>query len=287
MNHLIWSKLRLHEWAFGLFLLVTSARLLIAGCRATGLMFCAMAAAVPIMVAVAARWPGPATARLRLVLFPVWINLAYSLLGSVVAQLKLGLCDATLLKCDIFVLGETPARWLGGWNHPAATDFLSACYLLFFPAVLAAFIVALTRPESSAVKLFNGLITIYAIGFFGYTLVPAAGPHLAMAGLLPTARAGGVVTRLNADLVAAGSNRVDVFPSLHVAIVVFLMGVLWSRQRGLFSILLIPAAGLCAATLYLGYHYAVDLAAGLLLAACGLLSASIPIPSHESHNSFR
>lgn len=281
MNLRFWSALRLHEWAFGLFLLITSVRLLAAGAYGLGLAFAGMATTVPLMVYAATRWSGLLTARVRLGLFPVWINLVYPLLGAAVVRLGLGPRDELLEKWDIALFGVTPAKALSGWNHSAVTDFLSACYLLFFPAVLAAFLVALRCPRNAGVRLFNGLVTIYAIGFFGYTLIPASGPHLAMAGEIPQPREGGMLTRLNAGLVLKGSNRVDVFPSLHTAVTVFLMGLLWLRCRPWFWLLLIPAAGLCSATLYLGYHYAVDLAAGLLLAACGLLLATNSLPSYE------
>jgi membrane-associated phospholipid phosphatase len=142
--------------------------------------------------------------------------------------------------------------------------------MLFFPGVLAAFFVALLRPEPGGARLFDGLISLYGLGFLGYTLIPAAGPHLAMPEAFPAALTGGWLTRTNAALVASGSNRVDVFPSLHTAITVFLMGSLWPRHRRVFLSLLIPAAGLGMATLYLRYHYAVDLLAGLLLAAAAL-----------------
>jgi len=288
MTHRPLPHLRLHEWAFGLFLLVTAVRLLlVVGASQSALEFAAMAVAVPLVAVVATRRPGPVSARVRLLLFPVWVNLAYFKLGGVVAALGPGLRDAELLGWDRMMLGETPAMWLGGWGRPLLTEFLSACYMLFFPAVLAAFVVALLRPETVGVRLFNGLITIYAIGFLGYTLVPAAGPYLAMAELLPPPPPGGYLTSINAGLVAAGSNHVDVFPSLHTAIAVFLIGTLWPRHRRWFGVLLVPTLGLCAATLYLRYHYAVDLAAGLILAGCGWLCSSLTNQSHEPHPPLR
>lgn len=256
---------------FGGFLLITAARLLAAG-GAAGLCiaFAGMAMTIVVMAQAATRRPSATLSRVRLALFPVLVNVVYWQLGPVVEQLGANNRDAALLRADRMFLTDTPAVLLGGWTPPLLTDFLSGCYLLFFPGVLAAFFVALLWPEPHGARLFDGLISLYGLGFLGYTLVPAAGPHLAMPDAFAAPLTGGWPTRANTALVAGGSNRVDVFPSLHTAITVFLMGSLWPRHRRVFFILLLPAAGLCAATLYLRYHYAVDLLAGLLLAAAAL-----------------
>jgi membrane-associated phospholipid phosphatase len=274
-------SLRLHEWAFGLFLLITAGRLLVAGGFQMAEIFAIMASTIPLMAAMESRWPRPANARLRLILFPVLVNLAYPQLGKVMSILGHTPWDAKLLRWDRALFGETPSILVATWHHPAASEFMSTCYVLFFPAVLSAFVIAVYRADSRGVKLFNGLITIYAIGFLGYTLVPAAGPHLTLPDWAAHAPTGGAMTAFNAKLVAEGSNRVDVFPSLHLAITTFLMGLLWKHARRSFFVLLNPALGLGLATLYLGYHYAVDLLAGLLLAATGWWFTSLPLHPNE------
>jgi len=80
---------------------------------------------------------------------------------------------------------------------------------------------------------------------------------------------------------------VDVFPSLHTAVTVFLMGWLWPRKRSLFFALLVPAAGICVSTIYLRYHYAVDVAAGLCLAGIGLWLSSLTNKKHELDPRFQ
>jgi len=280
-------NLRLHpfEWLFGSFLALTAVRLLTAGSWGLSAAFMLMVAAIILAALAATRWPTQAVARVRLVLFPVLVNIIYCGLGAVMHHLPSGNWDAVLLRMDRALLGETPAVAWGRAIHPAVTEVLSGCYLLFFPAVLAAFVAAILRPKPYGVRLFNGLIGIYALGFLGYTLVSAMGPHLAMPEVFGQPLAGGFLTRTNSTLVQNGSNHVDVFPSLHTAVTVFLMGWLWRHHRRLFPVFLLPAVGLCAATLYLRYHYAVDVAAGMLLAGVGLRLARDPDTSHELHAS--
>ena len=274
---------RLHEQIFGAFLLITAGRLgAVGGPVGLCLGFAGMALAIAAAVGLEQRWPSAAMARVRLGLGAVLVNLAYAQLGAVVGALGLGSWDARLLRGDRALWGDTPAVLLGAWAQPGLTDFLSACYLLFFLALLAAFGVALARPVPQGVRLFNGLISLYGMGFLGYTLVPAAGPHLAMPEAFAAPLTGGWITGANAALVAQGSNHVDVFPSLHTAITLFLMGLLWRHRRRLFWALLLPAGGLCLATLYLRYHYAVDFLGGVLLAGIGLALTRFPEPYEKN-----
>jgi len=276
--------LRLHEWAFGLFLLITALRLLAHGALGVGLEFATMAASIPVVAALASRRDGWLWEKGRLLLLPLLIGLSYFRLGVVVESFGSDLQDEILLTMDRALFVETPAVMWVPWNHPLLTEFMSLCYFLFYPAMIVAYATGVLWKNSGGVPFFNGLIPIHAIGFLGYTLVPAAGPHLAFAALLPPPADGGWITELNAWVVT-GSNHVDVFPSLHTAVTVFLMAVLWREQRRWFHLLLIPATGLCLATLYLRYHYAVDVITGTALAALGLALmhlSSKRIPSPKS-----
>lgn len=278
---------RPHEWIFGGFLLLTTGRLLLAGGAAgLSIAFAGMFLSIFVGAMIQQRWPSPWTARLRLALFPCLVNLVYWQLGPVVGHLRSRAWDPALLVADRKLMTETPSVLLEAWCTPVLTEILSACYMLFFPAVLAAFVAGIVLSEPQGARLFDGLISIYAFGFLGYSLIPAAGPHLAMPEAFSSSQTGGILTTTNAALVAEGSNRVDVFPSLHTAITVFLMAWLRTRHRRIFMILLLPAAGLCLATLYLRYHYAVDVVAGIALAAFGLSLTRIAPPAHEPDPSF-
>lgn len=268
-------QLHPHEWLFGGFLLITALRLFAAGARDMGLGFMGMAVVIMAAAIGEARWPGKGMLRLRLLVLPLLVNLAYPVLGTVMSRLDAVSCDAGLLRADRWLFGETPAVSCGRWVTPVLTDVLSGCYLSFLPAVLLVFVITLSRPGVAGFRLYDGLFGVYALGFLGYTLVPAAGPHLAMPEAFSIPLEGGFLSALNASVIGSGSNHVDVFPSLHTAVTLFLMGWLWPRQRRLFWVLVFPAAGILTSTIYLRYHYAVDVAAGLCLAGIGLWLSQI------------
>ena len=170
---------------------------------------------------------------------------------------------------------------------PAATELMSACYLLLMPYILLSCLRWWRRAPARldlARRFHAGLLTLYAAGFLGYLLVPAAGPYLAMPDAFDAPLRGGWLTALNDAVVRAGSTRVDVFPSLHVAVSAYLLGFDARVEPARARRWALPVAGLWLSTLYLRYHYGVDVVAGLALAATALTLAlrrhASPAPSH-------
>jgi membrane-associated phospholipid phosphatase len=118
---------------------------------------------------------------------------------------------------------------------------------------------------------FAGLFTTYALGFLGYTLLPAGGPYLSMSSLPPLE--GGWLTRQMLPVINHGSNGVDVFPSIHCAASLYLLAFDFRHFRQRFWRLLLPCVALWISTVYLRYHYVVDLLGGVVIAAIGLITA--------------
>ncbi len=117
---------------------------------------------------------------------------------------------------------------------------------------------------------YTGLFVIYGLGMLGYVLVPAAGPYLAMRSEFSVPLAGWFFTRWNAQMVLLGSNHVDVFPSLHCAASGYMLLFDRTHKRWRFRMYLVPCVGLWFSTVYLRYHYFVDVVAGFALCALAL-----------------
>jgi len=112
-----------------------------------------------------------------------------------------------------------------------------------------------------------GLFTVHGLGFLGYTIWPAGGPYLHLPFERPLL--GSWFTEWVTPLVIGGSNGVDVFPSLHFAVSFYLLGFDWLFNRRRFWWVLGPCVALWVSTIYLRYHYFVDLVAGMGLTAVG------------------
>jgi membrane-associated phospholipid phosphatase len=208
--------------------------------------------------------------RCRLLFHAVAMNVVYWRLGQDVPRIHDAKADSWLLGTDRRWLGETPALSLAPIVHPALTEILSGCYLLFYPAMAGYQCVWLLATPALARRFFAGLYLVYAVGFVGYTLAPAKGPWIHLASSFEPLK-GGPMTALTDIVVRNGCNGVDVFPSLHTAVMAYFVGFdFLNGRRRRAAAMLLPAIGLCLGTVYLRYHYAVDALAGLVLAAVAL-----------------
>lgn len=149
------------------------------------------------------------------------------------------------------------------------SEILSLCYLAFYLLILVPVIVyAIKRQTQASRGFFYGLMLMYLFGFIGYCLIPAAGPYLHFPELFSYPPFGGAITGFLVSLVAQGGTGMDVFPSLHCGISLYILGYLMLQRHYWIALLLFPVvAGLVLATLYLRYHYGIDLIAGTLLAS--------------------
>ena len=178
--------------------------------------------------------------------------------------------DALLAALDSRLWGGKPLpAWFHYEAHPALTDLLAACYFAFFPIVIGGVAYyAWRRREPSAARFYNGLIGIYLAGLAGYLLLPAAGPAFTT---LPDQGAGGILAPAVIAIVKDGVTGMDVFPSLHTALTLYITAFLWRDGKRKTALLLAPVtAGTIAATIWLRYHYGVDDLAGLALALAAL-----------------
>ena len=173
--------------------------------------------------------------------------------------------DAELLRLDRLLFGETPSVLLQHAITPLLTNAMSVFYFLHLvaPPVLA---FALYRKDRRLFREFLFAVLLSgAIGSAGYLAVPATGPQVAYPELFPVPLQGDVFDPITRILETARAPR-DVFPSLHVGVSTIVLYYAFRRGR-LPGLLLLPfVLGNWVSTLYLRYHYLVDVFAGWLVA---------------------
>jgi hypothetical protein len=264
-------RLEAHDLVFGAFLLLTAGRLVaVEGMSGPHAMvylgFLALHAAVLVAAPI---W-------LRLAFYPFALQAAYFTLGPAMRALQAPSADGLLQQIDLRLLGGNLSVGLEPIAHPLLTDLMSACYLLFFPYLIVTHLDYFRGDIDTLRRFCRGLYTVYAGGLIGYTLMPAAGPYVAMAGDFLRPLDGGWLTRIHHAIVVQGTNGVDVFPSLHCGVTSFLLFFDRRQSPGRYRVLLVPVAILWVSTIYLRYHYFVDVVAGFALSAVGLSLAAEP-----------
>lgn len=272
----------LHELLWAAFCTLMALRLLLAG-QAGLALGVYLAALLPYAVlilrgcALASRPSSALWQRMRLAYPFLLMNLMYQATRLAVPALVAATWDDRLAAADRWLLGfdlyQLLDRQLGWIYAPWPAEIFSLSYMLLFPLLVAGVLRALWAPLRQQAAFSIGLWSIYAVGLLGYTLIPARGPYVAFAATYLHPVAGWAITDFNRWLVATGAPGYDVFPSLHIALSAFLL--FWDRRVAprLFWLLLLPVVLLWLSTIYLRYHYVVDLLAGGALAAAGLALA--------------
>jgi len=191
----------------------------------------------------------------------------YSLFDNLVTRVNPHLADATLARIDAFLLGKQPSFLLEPFIHPWLTDFFNMIYfshVVFFPSVVLYFY--LKKEEAAFRRLMMGFLTIMLMGTLSYILVPAKGPETFFADQYTRDLNGHALIRSVDYIFRTGHVSFDCFPSLHVGIPLLLSFYMRDYRRKLFIPVLIYVALMCGATIYLRYHYAIDVIAAFAYA---------------------
>lgn len=203
--------------------------------------------------------------------------LVYENLHDLVKLIHEETFDRELAAIDTWMFGVQPTLWLQRFATPWLTDLMSLAYASYFftPAILAGLLYTSGRLMEFRTFMFVVIATMY-LGFLGYVLVPAVGPiHFLSGQYDDPERLSGLIFHRTTEALLNDWRSIerDCFPSLHTA--VSTLSSIWAwRTRRLYRIgsfvaaIYIPLnAALWFATVYLRYHWVIDLIAGWLLAA--------------------
>ena len=205
------------------------------------------------------------------------ITTTFKELGYLIPKIHPRDFDSALAAIDYRVFGTHPTVWLERFTWPPLTELLQICYptYYFLPIILGAVIWRSGNAEGFRFWVFVVVFGFY-LSYLGYIAVPAIGPRF-----LPE-----IIEAQNKPLTgivfyqtvrdaldrAEGLTR-DCFPSGHTSMT--LLALYYARQfhRKTYRLLLPLGIAIIISTVYLRYHYVVDLAAGALLAGGVILVA--------------
>jgi membrane-associated phospholipid phosphatase len=245
----------------------------------------AILAGIPALAFLRARLPAWPIAFLHDWAFAPLAYGFYLLTHAVVAPIRGSwVADQALIAIDRQVLGTDVAVLLAPLARPWLTELLQVAYTSFYGLMLVAGVELYAKRDLRRFHLYTFSCAVgFVVSFIGYLAVPAIGPRFMLFDipsverelpglwLTPALRSfvdgGGLVPPgLSQEAAAALAPR-DVFPSGHTMMTAMAMFWAWRlRLRSRWGVWLVGTL-LIVATMYLRYHYAVDVAAGLVLAA--------------------
>ena len=197
----------------------------------------------------------------------LFVVLIYESLGDLIQYLQPDI-DPALAKADLLIFGVHPTLWMERWIVPWFTDTMSLAYLsyYFIPVIFVVTLYLKNRvlelDESIFILMFG-----YYISFVSYILFPAIGPRYTLSHLYSVPLEGSFITDFVRDtLNALEHNKRDCMPSGHTQVVLMVLFLAYRYERFLFYIFLPIICGLIVSTVYLRYHYVLDLFVGAVFA---------------------
>jgi len=188
-----------------------------------------------------------------------------------------GRWDVFFASMDARYFGSLAGDWRSLLGRPAwFTDIAYVAYLGYYIAPVALGLILYWRHPVDAFRsfVFTVALTFYA-SYVGYFAFPTEGPRVALE--LESAVIGGGAfshaARLFIDF--AERTHVDAFPSGHAAGALVCLYFARRTSPLLFAIYVPVAIGIIFSTVYLHYHYVIDVVAGAVLASGCLATAPV------------
>ena len=186
--------------------------------------------------------------------------------------------DDVLIRIDYRLFGVNPTEWIAQFHHPVLTEFLQLVYASYFFLFLIA---GYELYKRSMYKEFHYYVLLLVFGFYlsyaGYFMVPAIGPRFTIHDFhakndeLP----GIYLTDSIRELLNRGESippdvenpedyvQRDVFPSGHAQLMFVLMYAVWLYRLWCRYYIYVIGTLLIISTVYLWYHYVIDVIAAV------------------------
>lgn len=236
-------------------------------------------AALAVFGAIFARGAVDVPVKVRTVVYRLSLSgvvlVNYLMLRDVLPLVRPDHLDAALHQIDLALFSVEPAVWMQRFNVRPVVEYFAFFYYSYFGICITYLLlfVYVVRRGRHTVEFTIGTVLVYCLGQLGYMAVPAYGPGTALADAFTAPIQGGFFWGCVTRAVAAGGAMKDVFPSLHTAAPVwftlFAFHVARSdrRFRALAWVTAFFAANIIFSTMFLRWHYAIDVVAGLVLAS--------------------
>jgi membrane-associated phospholipid phosphatase len=208
------------------------------------------------------------------------VQLSYFFFKHLLPLVNPGSLDRELYALDLRLFGFEPAIWLDRFVGPLTTEWFAFFYFWYF-FLLAAHIFPLifgSRDARLVGEFMLGMLIVVCVGHLGYFLVPGFGPYKAMPEHFQNQLPPGLWMDLVWSTVNSNGAMKDIFPSLHTAGPCFVaMYSFRNRDRLPFRytwpLITFFAANIIVATVFLRWHYVIDVFAGFTLATAAALLA--------------
>ncbi len=205
----------------------------------------------------------------------LFVASCYREMAILIPVIRSARSDQWLADLDFALWGVNPTVWLEKMYSPLLTESLQIIYTLFVPIVLLVPWLIWRKKHYADFRHMAFLLSLgFLISYLGYLLVPARGPRFLLQPLQhATLRGLWLFDSMRTTLDRLERAHYDCFPSGHVELTVLACWLSRLVSNRLFLMYFIYTLCIIFATVYLRYHYTVDVIAGILVALALILAA--------------
>jgi membrane-associated phospholipid phosphatase len=187
--------------------------------------------------------------------------------------------DSVFIAIDRWIFGTDPTRWLEQLTHPVLTELMQLSYSMFYFLFLIA---AIEYYQKHRMEEFRYGMFVVLYGFYFsyvfYFIFPAVGPRFTLHNFhgmnadLPGLFMTDTLREFVNSAESIPRNAVnpvdfaqrDVFPSGHVQLTLVLIFLVYQSRLKSRHFILAVSVLLIISTVYLRYHYVIDVIAGVV-----------------------
>ncbi|HEV2987745.1 MAG TPA: phosphatase PAP2 family protein [Candidatus Angelobacter sp.] len=197
-----------------------------------------------------------------------YVPICYKEVPYIISGLKLPAVDTLLARWDLAMWKTDPVFWPDALQNPLLTEFLQFVYFMFIPSVVILGLLYWYQRPSREFRYCTFLVAAtFLFSYLGYVLVPARGPRfMDYAAHHPALHGLWFFHFFQGSLDSLEGVQYDCFPSGHVAVMIVCAYAARKLSSPVFLGFSIFAALIAFSTIYLRYHYMIDVLAGALMA---------------------
>jgi PAP2 superfamily protein len=208
------------------------------------------------------------------------IQLTYFFMRGFLPIVNPGSLDRELHGLGMRLFGVEPALAFEPWISSATTEWFAFFYYGYF-FVLGLHVIPIlffSRHGRILSEFALGLLIVLSVGQSLYLVVPGYGPSAGLPALFNRSLPAGVWWNLVQQLVASAGAQKDIFPSIHTAAPTFILLFSFHNREHLpyrftWPLVAFFVFNIIIATMFLRWHWLVDIVAGLTLALCAYLGS--------------
>jgi membrane-associated phospholipid phosphatase len=198
--------------------------------------------------------------------------------------------DSVLISIDHWMFGVNPTQWAAQFANPILTEVFQIAYFSYYILFLMLGIELYKRfPISEFDRSAFFIVYGFYLSYIGYFLLPAVGPRFTLHNFYAINQElpGLLFTPWMRDFVNAGESisfnmpnalalvQRDVFPSGHTELTLIVLYLNHHYQLKLRWLATVLGSLLILSTIYLRYHYVIDLVSGTLFFFFAIWSGKI------------